>query len=378
MIASTPLDEAQSKALAKRWRKFDSPYMFGQFQHVPKTEIMQASVDSTLLLSDNAAAIVTRSSRDRDVKDFTERTAVTMRADATVVKRFFGSSATACADLLKQCSPSFLFCWQESPMQKQVAALLDMQHVCTKIKSTSEVVGVYASSDVTCDAMPAHEAASLCRFSIDTVSEDLIEKIASKVRALDAWQSHYSNYNIKGAWGGLSLRGYRDDATSIEKPIEMNKQWKVDHPDWASWQLRDTSLMGEFAEVKSIIDSVPGVKHRIRLLRLEKNKGLLERHTDQVDPDHGAAYGKLMRVHVPIVTNDRVIFDMINARGEKLKARMRAGEFWYIDPRKPHRACNGGAEARVHLVMDVEATDDLHALLTEDSAAKNFLRGLKR
>jgi uncharacterized RmlC-like cupin family protein len=39
------------------------------------------------------------------------------------------------------------------------------------------------------------------------------------------------------------------------------------------------------------------------------------------------------------------------------------GDLWYIDARKPHKAVNRGDTVRTHMVVDVEANDDVRALI---------------
>ena len=87
------------------------------------------------------------------------------------------------------------------------------------------------------------------------------------------------------------------------------------------------------------------------------------RHTDQVDPDAGVNDLKLMRFHFPIVTNKDVIFNQWDWHAELVESHMKVGECWYLDVRKPHRAVNGGTEMRTHLVVDVEANDDVRKLI---------------
>ena len=50
-------------------------------------------------------------------------------------------------------------------------------------------------------------------------------------------------------------------------------------------------------------------------------------------------------------------------------AHMGAGEAWYLDDRKPHRAKNSGEEDRIHFVMDVESNPKLLALLGPSAPA---------
>ena len=56
---------------------------------------------------------------------------------------------------------------------------------------------------------------------------------------------------------------------------------------------------------------------------------------------------KRVRIHIPVVTNPRVIF---HCGAERL--HMGAGECWIFDSWRRHRVFNGGAEDRVHLVID--------------------------
>ena len=98
-------------------------------------------------------------------------------------------------------------------------------------------------------------------------------------------------------------------------------------------------------------------------MNLTAGGGELQRHTDQVDPDAGILNNKLMRIHIPIVTNDKVIFEQWDCDGKNVKGHMSLGECWYLDVRKPHRAVNGGDTLRTHLVIDVEANEYIRGLL---------------
>jgi hypothetical protein len=119
----------------------------------------------------------------------------------------------------------------------------------------------------------------------------------------------------------------------------------------------------EFPLVESILDNFNTEIHRVRFMRLKPGGGELERHTDQVDPDIGISDKKLMRIHVPIKTNDKVEFTSWNANGEKTVVNMKEGECWYLDIRKPHTAINNGDSERIHLVIDVEANDFIRDMI---------------
>jgi hypothetical protein len=88
---------------------------------------------------------------------------------------------------------------------------------------------------------------------------------------------------------------------------------------------------------------------------LRPGGGELARHTDQVDPDAGIKPGKLMRMHVPLETNDHVKFSSWTPGGQGLDVHMDVGNSYFLDTRKPHKAVNDGTTIRTHLVIDVVA-----------------------
>jgi hypothetical protein len=70
-----------------------------------------------------------------------------------------------------------------------------------------------------------------------------------------------------------------------------------------------------------------------------------------------------MRIHYPIVTNEKVLFNSWRLTGEVQEVNMKIGEAWFLDTRKPHRAINGGTEDRIHLVIDVVGNEATRSLL---------------
>jgi hypothetical protein len=125
--------------------------------------------------------------------------------------------------------------------------------------------------------------------------------------------------------------------------------------------MQDTELFKTFPEVRKLIEPFGDKVHRVRLMRLSPSGGELTRHTDQVDPDSGGTLGKLARLHFPIKTNDDVVFTVWHTDGNERKVHMAEGECWFLDTRKPHTAINGGSEERIHLVVDIETEEGLHA-----------------
>jgi quercetin dioxygenase-like cupin family protein len=162
--------------------------------------------------------------------------------------------------------------------------------------------------------------------------------LAQEVVQLPAawWQAHLGPYH-NGGWESISLwapGGDRRNQTSRGAPFAA------------------TEALDRSPQLRRAIETVPGVKNRVRLMRLRAG-GEIFRHSDplsELDPT-------LVRLHVPITTNPAVDFQVDDRR-----VTMNAGETWHVDVRFPHQVRNGGGEPRVHLVLDVCTSDELDAL----------------
>lgn len=140
-----------------------------------------------------------------------------------------------------------------------------------------------------------------------------------------------------GEWAGLSLRsqGGRFDRTDPGGPgLE---------------EFQDTTLMERTPYIGSVLRELNAPLRSVRLLRLPAGGNIAEHR----DTYHGFEYGQL-RLHVPIVTNDRVSTII---RGERW--HWAPGELWYGDFGSPHAVHNEGDASRVHLVVDVLITPDV-------------------
>jgi hypothetical protein len=65
-----------------------------------------------------------------------------------------------------------------------------------------------------------------------------------------------------------------------------------------------------------------------------------------------------LRLHIPIVTNDKVNFVV-----DRKKVVMGVGELWALDTSYTHSVSNHGSENRVHLVMDIIVNEWVLSLL---------------
>ena len=263
---------------------------------------------------------------------------------------------------------TFLFINEEHNIDRMVAKWAGYEKVGIKINTFGDIQGVYfkgretflgeRSFPETSDT----EKAVLRKTPIPDVS-NLCDIIKQRLDVMDyEFTNHYSNYNKGKSWSAISLRGYTPEWSFITKPAEMSKKWKEENKD-VEFKLQNTELRKMFPEVEELLRWLPGEPHRIRFMNLAPGGGELERHTDQVDPDAGVGDEKLMRFHFPIVTNTDCQFSQWNYEAERVRCHMDVGECWYLDVRKPHQAINAGTEMRTHLVVDIEANDEVRALI---------------
>jgi hypothetical protein len=67
-----------------------------------------------------------------------------------------------------------------------------------------------------------------------------------------------------------------------------------------------------------------------------------------------------LRIHIPVITNPNVFFTCGDA-----SVHMTEGECWTFDSFQMHNVRNGGAEKRIHLVLDTVGGEELWDLIDE-------------
>jgi len=261
-------------------------------------------------------------------------------------------------------------CWQEHEGDR--ALVSDMQCLGVKIKASSAMRGVYATQALqgglfdAPEGYPPYQARTLALLPL-ALPRFALEQLALRAEASRAFAAHYSNYQKGSSWSALALRGYYDEPERIEKPTEMNKKWRAEHAADLEREVRDTPLRAELAEhAEPLLEKIPCASfQRIRLMRLEPGGGELTRHADITDAEAGAAPGKVVRIHIPLVTNRDVLFHCWDLEGEQHRLHMYYGAAFFLDVRKPHTAKNGGGAPRIHLVADVVANQETTDMLAE-------------
>ena len=105
---------------------------------------------------------------------------------------------------------------------------------------------------------------------------------------------------------------------------------------------RPTPHLAPCPYIRQVMASFGEVLSRSRLMRLESHAEV------SLHVDFNYHWFNRVRIHIPIVTDPRVIF---HCGAERL--HMAAGECWIFDSWRRHRVVNDSSAHRVHLVIDL-------------------------
>ncbi|MDX6410856.1 MAG: hypothetical protein QOE91_372 [Gaiellaceae bacterium] len=171
------------------------------------------------------------------------------------------------------------------------------------------------------------------------------EPLQADVAALPAedWVPHFNTSYYEGDWSGAALRSVGGVARQIYPDPNPQDPWE------------DTDILARCPAIAAAVDAFACEKLSVRLLRLGPGAKVRE-HTDL---DLGYDDGEV-RIHVPIATNAAAVFEL-----EGRPVDMKVGESWYLDFNLRHSVANGGAEPRVHLVIDCVVNDWITRTLDE-------------
>ena len=205
----------------------------------------------------------------------------------------------------------------------------------------------------------------LKELSLEPYTEDLNE-VASRLESCDFMRVK-TKYTKGQDWTAISLHGYGPHPLDILKPGVLKSKILV-----TETKLQWTSLRNDmyFEPALRILKNIPAEKERVRFMKLEAGK-VIGRHTDKIDKDIGFDDGEIIRIHVPIQTNDKVVFTIYESPRDKVgtEYRLKTGHYYYTDVTKPHAVRNESDVDRIHLVADCYANDDLRKLILAYSMA---------
>ena len=165
-----------------------------------------------------------------------------------------------------------------------------------------------------------------------------IEQLKREVLQFDEsdWAPHHEHFEGNSAIPLISVGG------------EYNNEFKG--------EMKQTPALEASPYIQQVIASFGEVIGRSRLMRLAPGSEV------PLHCDINYHWHKRVRIHIPIVTEENVIFHC----GEK-KVHMAAGECWIFDSWKHHKVINNSDCFRVHLVIDIIGSSRFWSMIRDRS-----------
>ena len=166
-----------------------------------------------------------------------------------------------------------------------------------------------------------------------------IKRLKLEIAQLDSayWQPHHENFKGNFAVPLISVNG------------EANNDFKG--------PMQATDALKQMPYVQQVIASFGEVFGRSRLMSLDPGSEV------PLHNDINYYWYNRVRIHVPIVTDENVLFYC----GD-IKVHLGAGESWIFDSWKNHRVVNGADFTRVHLVLDTAGSSKCWQMVNNSAA----------
>lgn len=121
----------------------------------------------------------------------------------------------------------------------------------------------------------------------------------------------------------------------------------------AGGQMKQHPLMAKAPALRALIESFPATVVDVCLAALAP-EGAVKEHRDI----SGATAAGVIRLHVPLRTAPQVMFYI-----DRKRVAMKEGEVWHLDTTYRHRVENRSDVNRLHLILDLDASSELKAML---------------
>jgi len=195
--------------------------------------------------------------------------------------------------------------------------------------------------------------------SIETYNDiSILNSVAANLDGMN-FKNVKTKY-AKGGWDAVSLHGYGNHPLDILKPGVLKSSVDID----TKLQWTTLSVITTMKPILDMLKKLPCEFERVRFMRLQAGK-VIGKHTDKIDKDIGFDDGDIIRIHMPIRTNDNVVFTLYENTKDKngTEYNLKTGHYYYTDVTKAHAVRNTSNIDRIHLVADCYSNEKMRALL---------------
>jgi hypothetical protein len=179
------------------------------------------------------------------------------------------------------------------------------------------------------------------RFPIKIDAQRLKDELASLEGG--KWLSHYDKALADG-WTTIPLSTH--DGTADNEDSQRVGEWG---------KYKTTKYADQLPYFKTVLDAFGCPFGRVRIMKLMPGS-IIREHRDTYEEVSDYAFGQV-RLHIPVVTNEKVIFTVAGKR-----IQMKEGRLYYVNFSKVHYVRNDGAEPRTHFVLDLQVNDNVRKI----------------
>jgi len=186
-----------------------------------------------------------------------------------------------------------------------------------------------------------------------------LERARQELQSLEGanWLSHY---DVALADGWITIPLVTHDGSASNENSQLLGKWG---------EYKETVYVDKLPYFREILNAFKCPHGRIRIMKLLPGT-IIREHRDTFEEVSDIAFNQV-RLHIPIITNDKVIFT-VGGKNYHLKE----GHLYYVNFTKKHYVRNDGTTARTHLVLDLQVNDFLRGFFpstTVTQRAEMFL-----
>jgi len=182
-----------------------------------------------------------------------------------------------------------------------------------------------------------------------------LQRMRAELEILESkqWLDHYDAALADG-WTTIPLVSHDGSADGVESQrIGEFGQYKRTH------------YVDELPYFRELLDAFKCPQGRVRIMKLMPGT-IIRKHRDIFTEVSDYAFGQV-RLHIPIITNDKVVFTV---GGNNY--HLAAGRLHYVNFTRTHFVRNDGDEPRTHLVLDLRVNDFLRGVFPPSSPWQRF------
>jgi hypothetical protein len=182
-----------------------------------------------------------------------------------------------------------------------------------------------------------------------------LQRMRDELASLEGgkWLSHYDT-NLADGWTTIPLSTHDGSADNADSQ-------RVG--EWGKY--KTTKYLDQLPYFKSVLEAFNCPFGRVRIMKLMPGS-IIRTHRDTYEEVSDYAFGQV-RLHIPIVTNEKVIFAV-----DGKNIQMKAGRLYYVNFSKKHYVRNDGTEARTHLVLDLKVNESLAKIFPPVTTMQRF------